>query len=119
MGVAAVNTVISGTEVAKQYNEGGIKNVDPVDATSFVLSSTGLTANVASKFGFGGAAMAGVARATGIGGIAIQSYQGWMTFYNILEATSKLPAGVTTGSFQGDVELQKTPIQTESDFWLK
>jgi RHS repeat-associated protein len=119
LGVAAVNTVISGVEVVGEYKEGGIQNVDPVNASSFVMSSVGLTANVVSKFGFGGAGMAGVARVSGIGSVAIQTYQGWAVFYNMLDATSKLPTGVTTGTFQGDMNLQESLLQTEADFWTK
>jgi RHS repeat-associated protein len=68
-------------QIYSQYKEGGLKNVNPVDATSVGLTTAGVAAKTFSLFGMGGAAATGVATATGIGGMAITAGQLWYQLY--------------------------------------
>ena len=104
LGLSILANIVTGAQVYNQYKEGGLKNVNVVDATSVSLGTAGIVANGLSWAGYGGGTISAVSKFTGVGGVAIQIYQGWSLYYGMLNDLTKLQP--TTGSFQSDFQMQ-------------
>lgn len=105
VGLSVANNVFAGAQVYNQYAEGGMKNINKVDATSFTLGTTGLVTTGLSWAGYAGPVISGIGRFSGWGGMAIGAFQSWWMIYKTFEDLSKM--GNTTGDFETDFQLQQ------------
>ncbi len=102
LGLSVTTNIFTAAQVYGQYQQGGINNVNVLDATSLTVGTTGVVANGLSWAGYGGAAMSTIGRFAGYGGMAIGIYQSWWGIYKPFVDLTKLRP--TTGSFEGDMQ---------------
>ncbi|MNT08139.1 hypothetical protein D3C72_1428710 [compost metagenome] len=81
-GLNLLNGVLGYTQLQGQYQEGGLSNINVVDAAEFANGTAGTVANGISLLGYGGATVTAVGNATGFIGIGIQSGKVWYQFYS-------------------------------------
>ncbi|THU39407.1 hypothetical protein FAM09_12950 [Niastella caeni] len=80
--LSVASNVFTAVQVHDQYMKGGVKNINPVDATSLTLGTTGVVVNGLGLLGYeGGAALSTIGRFAGFGGLAITAYQSWSMIY--------------------------------------
>ena len=84
--------LLTAVQVRDQYEEGGIRNVNPADATGLALGTTGLTASGLSYLGIAPQTMSSIAGFSGVGGLAVGTYQNWMAAFKIMYNTNLPPA---------------------------
>jgi RHS repeat-associated protein len=98
---SGVSTYFSGVQVYNQYMEGGINNVDPVDAASLTVGTVGTISSAMTWFGYGGRAAFVVSRFAGPVGVGIGSIESWRLVYQPMTDLSNW-RGYYTGNQQYD-----------------
>lgn len=91
-GISTVGNVLGAAQVYQQYQEGGFKNINPVDAAGVTVGTTGLVANAIG--------LTTISKATGYVGVAIQSIQMWQMMYQGFYDLSNM--NPTTGNIESD-----------------
>jgi hypothetical protein len=84
-GLTILSTSLTGYGVYKQYQNGGLSNVDPFQATGFTVGVTALSSITLSWFGFGGKLAPAIGRFSGIAGLGLLSIEQWINFYKSMD----------------------------------
>jgi RHS repeat-associated protein len=105
-GISFLTNLLTALEVRDQYMNGGISNVNPMDATGLVLGTSGLTANIVSRFGFAPQSMTVISNVAAKGSFALAGVQNMHMaldyIYNNPGINNWRP---TTGNTQNDIIL--------------
>jgi len=101
-GISFLANLLTFLQVRDQYLKGGFGGINPVDGAALTLGTTGLFANGLSAFGFASKTLSAIGEFTGVGGMAIGTYQSWMTTFQTIYNT-KLP---NSNPYSGDAKAQ-------------
>ena len=91
-GLSIISSVLGDAQVAQQYSEGGISNVNPFDAANATVGTAGTIINILSWWEIGGATLAAAGEALTPISIGISSTQAWFGLYKSMEDLNYAPS---------------------------
>ncbi len=101
LGLSFISVLLTANQIREQIEEGGVQNVDPIDAGGLIVGTGGLIASGYSVLGFGGPISAGIARFAGVAGLGLQAFQ---VYYMLFQTMDNLKTWRPTyGSVENDI----------------
>ena len=84
-GLTGLSIALDGINVYRQYDSGGLNNVNPVDATSLGAGVVGATSKGLSLIGIGGKSVYFIGETAGFVGAAICTFELWWMIYKPMD----------------------------------
>ena len=115
--ISTLSMMLTYVQVQKQYDQGGVSNVNPVDFTGLVLGGVGVTASGLKFLNVAPRTMSWVSEFAGNAAIPLAAYQNWMTAFQIMYNTNLPNANGYSGTAEQQFQAALDDAASDGNNW--